>query len=425
MDINLSEPQSEFFLSDSEYTAAAAGLGSGKSLVTVVRMLTTMMEYPYINMCYAAPTSSLIRDIFYPFVDKLLAETPYKHRINKSEGIVYIKGLGKIFCKTMERPELIVGFECGDFHADEIDVLTYDRAEVVFNNLCSRARQRYHDGRLNKKWLTSTPEGYKFLYHRFSKEPLTNSKLIQLSTYSNAANLPENYIASAEKRFSGPLKRAYIYGEFCNLTASSCYPDYNPDKEPKPIENSDEFTPSSLTDRVIIQQDKLLKVGCDFNVGKQIAAVAVYEDGIIKIVKEYVDMQDTPAMVDLFKELHPQNYITFYPDASGASRKTVDASKSDIVLLREIGSIDAPNKNPRIKDRVLSVNVALRKGLLKVNAKTCPSIHSSLVQMAYDKNGLPDKYSGLDHGADAVGYLVHRLMPVNVRDASFSSVMMW
>ena len=105
-----------------------------------------------------------------------------------------------------------------------------------------------------------------------------------------------------------------------------------------------------------------------------------------------------------------------YPDASGKSRKSVNASESDIALLREAKfTVMAKSKNPFIKDRVAAFNKQIHKQgerRYKVNVDKCPHLTEGLEKQAYDKNGEPDKTSGLDHVLDGAGYFVSYRYPV-------------
>lgn len=130
-------------------------------------------------------------------------------------------------------------------------------------------------------------------------------------------------------------------------------------------------------------------------------------------VAELSGLQDTPHLVQVVRERFPDHHITFYPDASGGSRRTVDASTSDLQIIRNAGySVRAPRANPPVKDRILAVNAALDKCRVWINDTACKSLAEALEQQAYDKNGMPDKSSGLDHHPDALGYLIHERMPV-------------
>jgi hypothetical protein len=62
---------------------------------------------------------------------------------------------------------------------------------------------------------------------------------------------------------------------------------------------------------------------------------------------------------------------------------------------------------------VIAANVAFDRGLLYVNDTKCPEYTRCLEQLAYDKNGEPDKSSNLDHMTDAGTYPIVFEMPIN------------
>jgi len=167
MDINLTPPQSEFFSCKSEHVAAVAGFASGKSEASIVSLLSTMIQNPGVDMGYFAPTYGLIRDIFYPRISDKLDELGIMHKINKSEHIVSIQGLGNIFCRSMDSPGQIVGFEIGDAFIDELDILAIDKALESYRKISARCRIEYKSGKVNQKKVTTTPEGFKSTYQLF------------------------------------------------------------------------------------------------------------------------------------------------------------------------------------------------------------------------------------------------------------------
>jgi hypothetical protein len=100
----------------------------------------------------------------------------------------------------------------------------------------------------------------------------------------------------------------------------------------------------SSYNRVAHRSDEAIKpgeplfIGCDFNVTQQAATVYAQRDGgaVWHAVEQLTAMYDTPEMVRLIQEKWQSkgHKIYMYPDASGSSRKTVNASISDIALIR-------------------------------------------------------------------------------------------
>jgi hypothetical protein len=221
--------------------------------------------------------------------------------------------------------------------------------------------------------------------------------MIQAPSYSNPY-LPADYIPSLKAIYSPQLVEAYVEGQFVNLTSGSVYKAYDRD-----LHKSTEG----------IREKEDLFIGQDFNVGNMASVIYVRRPSGWHAVKAITKVFDTPELIKIIKERYPDHKIYIYPDASGKSRKTVDASTSDITLLQEAGfSVLVNRSNPAVKDRINSVNKAFTDGKLWVNSVTCPEVAASLEQQAYDKNGVPDKSTGHDHLNDAAGYAIVYEMPV-------------
>jgi hypothetical protein len=250
--------------------------------------------------------------------------------------------------------------------------------------------------------VATTPEGFRFVYDRWVKNPQKGYTLFKAKTADNRENLPEGYIENLTNSYPEQLLQAYLNGEFVNLTSGSVY---------------NEFDRHLNSSREVIQPDDKLHIGMDFNVCKMSAVVLVMRDGDPHAVDEIINAYDTPDMIRTIKDRYSHRQIMVYPDASGGSRKTVDASKSDIALLGQAGFHPLNNpSNPAIKDRVLSMNALIHKDgkrRLKVNGDRCPLFVEALEKQAYDDRGLPDKASGFDHTTDAGGYFIAYQFPIN------------
>ena len=135
------------------------------------------------------------------------------------------------------------------------------------------------------------------------------------------------------------------------------------------------------------------------------------------ILAELVKMRDTPHVIETIKEKYAGHKINIYPDASGQSNKTVNATESDILLLNRAGfRVNVPTKNPFVKERVMAVNALICNSVgerrLLINTDLAPTITDCLEQQIYDSNGEPDKTDGKDHAPDALGYLIHFRWPI-------------
>lgn len=359
-------------------------------------------KYPKQDIAYYLPTYDLVRTIAFPRFCEALDNVGARYRLVKSpENAIHIENGGMILFRSMDNPERIVGYEVADSLVDELDTLKTEDARNVWNKIISRNRQKKPDGSLNTVAVGTTPEGFRFVYERWHKNPAPGYRLIRASTYSNARNLPDGYISSLQQSYPSQLLAAYLDGEFVNLTAGSVYPEYDR------FLNSTNFTPT---------KGEALHIGMDFNIANGAASVAVIREGNPHFVDEVTKTLDTPQMCAVLKSKFAGHPIYIYPDASGNGRKSNDASATDLALLRQAGfNVLVNSRNPAVKDRVLSVNQMIHcqgKRRMFVNPDKCPALVESLEKQAYDKNGEPDKSGGLDHIIDAAGYFISYKFPV-------------
>ena len=416
----LNIPQSNFLNLDKKFKAFVAGFGSGKTWVGCASMCKHFWEHPKINQGYFAPTYPIIRDIFFPTIEEVAFDWGLTVEIKESnkevnffEGNIY---RGTTICRSMDKPETIIGFKIGHALVDEMDVLTKTKAYLAWRKII--ARMRYNvNGVMNGIDVTTTPEGFKFIYEQFVKQVTLNPKLssmygiIQASTYDNEKNLPNDYIESLLISYPEELIKAYLMGQFVNLNSGTVYNQFDLN-----LNHSDETEKSG----------EPLFIGMDFNVGKMSAIIHVKRNNLPIAVREIVNAYDTPDMIRRIKEqfyLYDGNdyrksrEIYIYPDASGDSRKSVNASKTDIQLLKDAGfKIIVNSANPPVKDRINSMNAmflnAMGERRYLVNTKMCPTYTENLQQQTWSDNGEPDKTSGNDHTNDAAGYFIVKDFPI-------------
>lgn len=426
----LNIPQSQFIEMPHKFKAFVAGFGSGKTWTGCCSLAKHFYEYPKINAGYFAPTYRDIEDVLYPTLDECLyywGMTP-KVKTGKKEVDIYVgpSYYGTIKCRSMDNPASIVGFKVGHAVVDELDVMEMSKAELAWRKIIARMRYKV-DGLKNGIDVTTTPEGYKFVWRMFVKalqdkpELAKRYGLIQSSTYENEINLPPDYIDSLFEIYPPQLIEAYLLGQFVNLTSGNIYKNFDR------VENH-------CNDFILPQEP--VYVGMDFNVGKMSAVIHVKRDGLPRAVSEITEGMDTPDMIQRLKEqlweyrngeYVKTRQVYVYPDASGGSRKTNDASVTDISLLKQAGfKIKAPKANPPVKDRINSMNAmflnAAGERRYLINTHTCPSYADSLEQQAWDKNGEPDKSSGFDHINDAGGYFINREYPIIKKTAKVVNV---
>lgn len=185
---------------------------------------------------YFAPTYPQIRDIFYPTVEEVAHDWGLKVKIVESNKEVHFYSgrqyRGTTICRSMEKPDTIVGFKIGNALVDELDVLKADKARQAWRKIIARMRYKV-DGLRNGIDVTTTPEGFKFVYNQFVKavreKPELRSMygLVQASTFDNEKNLPDDYIPSLTASYPPELIKAYLNGQFTNLTSGTIYHQFD------------------------------------------------------------------------------------------------------------------------------------------------------------------------------------------------------
>ena len=407
--MSLTTAQRAFAVSRMPFPAFVGGFGSGKTAAAIARAMALKAHFKTCDVAYYLPTYPLVEDIAFKRFPELCERKGWAYKLNKQSAYVEFPNAGRIIFRTMEQPHRIIGYEVAHSICDELDTLPTEKAREVWNKVIARNRQKCGMG--NTVAVATTPEGFRFVWERWVKNKAPGYELFRAKTMDNAANLPDGYIDNLRNSYPTSLLSAYLDGEFTNLTAGSVYAEYD-----RALNATNET----------VQPGDALHIGMDFNVGHMASVVHILRGDEPRAVAEITDALDTPAMIALIKRDYPGHQINVYPDASGANRKSNNASESDLSLLKAAGFRVCVNPaNPRVKDRVLSVNAMIHKEgarRYKVNPEKCPQLVESLEKQAYDKHGEPAKDGGLDHVLDAMGYMLVYRYPIVKRAASVSQL---
>jgi len=414
--IRPTQPQADFHALTCKHPAFVGGFGTGKS--------ETMANQAFMDACSSSnaliglyePTYDLVRLIMAPRMEEKLQQYGIRYKYNKSENIIYTSNgqMGDFILRTLDNPARIIGYQTYRAHVDELDTLKEEKALDAWIKIIARNRQSPEgiDNPFNRVSVYTTPEGFKFVYKYWKKTPKAGYEMIQASTLSNPF-LPSDYVDTLRTTYPSNLIDAYINGEFTNLTSGIVYHQFD-----RKLNKSTE----------VIEGSDVLHIGMDFNVGKMSAVTHVQRGGEAHAVDEIMGAFDTPEMIRLIQDKYwkydvatgryiQKFKIYVYPDSSGNNRKSVNASETDLTLLRNAGfRVVVDKSNPRVRDRINAVNAmfcnadGLRRYL--VNPDKCPLTVEAFEQQAYNKNGEPDKTSDTDHPIDACGYFIAKKYPL-------------
>lgn len=415
----LNGPQARFLALPHKYRALVSGFGAGKTWGGSAALCAHAWKWPKVPAGFFAPTYPQIRDIFFPTIEEVAEDWGLTCEIREANKEVHLYSSGRyrstIICRSMERPGEIVGFKIGRALIDELDVMKSKKAAIAWRKIIARLRVKA-DGLENGVDVTTTPEGFGFVYQQFVKAIRERPWLarmygmVQASTYENAKNLPDDYIPSLLASYTPNLVKAYIRGQFVNLASGSVYPNFDRAK-------------NHTSEK--IGEGEPLHVGMDFNVLNMTAVVNVIRDGQPRTLQELAKVRDTPEMARMLKERYRDkgHHITIYPDASGGNTSSKDASESDLSILRQAGfAVRVNPANPAVKDRVNTVDAmtlnAQHERRWKLNVDACPVLTEAQEQQAWGDNGEPDKSTGHDHPNDALGYFMVQRFPIIKRIAT-------
>jgi len=423
------------------------GYGCGKSEILVANAIRDVMEF---NGCFVAcyaPTLDLLDLNLVPRIEERLDELGIKHKMNKSKHILNIQGNRRIIFRSMDNPARIVAYEVYRSHVDEVDLMnTVKKGNEAWDRILGRNRQlrlkknkpkkKNGDPNLHKKHFNmvsgySTPEGFKFTYKRWKKEPGVGYKYITAPTSSNW-NLDQTFINNLKDSYTPEQCKAYLLGIWTNIFSGTVYSYF--DRE------------THNTNRKLIKNEPIY-VGCDFNYGGSCASIYVPKKQIVDRYgrvydkKEYNDtnsidrrvndinfkdvglimtnefaVHDTEEMVEVLQESYHGRQITMFPDSTGKKNNS-NASMSDIAMLKQADFIiKARSINPRIVDRINSVQRLLYNKNFEINIDQCPKSTEALEEHAYSETtGLPEKITGpatIDDRNDAMGYCPAFLHPI-------------
>lgn len=402
--------QAAFAASRAPFPAYVGGYGSGKTHALILRLLGLLGGGQ--TCAYYMPTYGLIHDLGIP---RLLAIVDGEFGIRARAKLVAgrpqvdIPGIGTVIFRSMDAPEAIIGYEVVDSFFDELDTLPADKAGQVWRlGLArNRAKRRAPIAGMppNTMSVATTPEGFRFVYEQWGRDVAAAEAkgyvIYRGRTMDNPA-LDPAYIQTLRSSYPPNLLDAYLEGRFVNLTSGAVYPDFDR-KRAHVAAAADPGEP--------------LHVGMDFNVMNMTAVVSVIRDDLPVTVAELTGVRDTPTMAALLAQRFAGHSITVYPDASGSSRKSVNAQESDHAILKHAGFVLRVNPaNPAVRDRVNAVCMIMPQW--RINTDACPSLVQALEQQVYDKNGEPSKDGGHDHACDAAGYFLAHRWPILRRRAT-------
>ncbi len=404
MDIQLTKPQYEMMqMRDNRvpFPLFCGGYGCGKSHILVFNVIRDLFSFPGVKVGCYAPTHDLLSLNLVPRIIEVLESFDIEYKHNKSNHILSV-GNNQIIFRSMNDPARIVAYEVYASHVDEADLMpTTAKGTEAWNRIIARNRQIHPDNKEHFSMVSaySTPESFRFTYIRWKKKPGQGYKYVVAPTSSNPF-VQQEFINNLRDTYTPEQCKAYLDGIWTNIFTGTVYSHFDRKKH-----NS----------KRTLQSNDVIHIGQDFNYGGSCGAVFVEDRDKVIMVDEFSG-QDTDDIIRIIQDRFEKHQVKIYPDATGVKNST-NASMSDISALKQAGyQVIAKKSNPRITDRINSVQRMLYNNRFFINTNTCPETVAALEEHAFsDSTGLPEKFAGaptIDDRNDALGYFIHAKHPI-------------
>jgi len=385
--------QRDWWELDNFFKLLVGGYGCGKTYIGALRTIyQSYVNRPY-PVLYVSPNYPQARRTIIHTIEAILTRSKIAYDYNKSYHEFKINGWrGTIWIASGEIPNSLKGPNVAAAGIDEPFIQKFETFEQVM------ARVREPEAPLPEIFLTGTPEQLNWGYDvAMNDKGLYDLAMIVGRTADNT-RLPKEYVERLMKAYDEDQRKAYLDGQFLNLTKGQVYRH---------------FDRSRHVARQEVGSEQVVMAGIDFNVDYMSAELFICPDG--KNVHWFDEIRlsdsDTYALADKLSQKYPG--ITVYPDASGSGRRSSSKS-TDHAILRDKGfKVRSRAKNPAVRDRVNAMNGKLRAG--EMTFGNVPYLIKDMERVVWKGDEI-DKSSdpSLTHSSDAAGYPVEHLFPVRV-----------
>ena len=203
-----SDAQCAFWEGGAKYRAFIGGVGSGKTFAGCAEILDA--DYAGKVGAVVAPTYRMMMDAtLRTFLT--ICETARRQgatlleNLNKSEMVAELTNGTTVLFRSADKPDRLRGPNLAFFYLDEAAMMN----RLAWDVMIGRLRERPGRG-----WLTTTPQGFNWVYDLFVEQQLADYAVVRCATYENPY-LSDNFIQSLRDTYGeGVFARQEIEGEF-------------------------------------------------------------------------------------------------------------------------------------------------------------------------------------------------------------------
>jgi phage terminase large subunit len=393
----LSNAQEKIANSEARFRVAITGRRFGKTTVAVRELAKAAATNPGTKNWIVAPSYRQGKEIIWSQLAGKLKDLNWIEKKNEAELKLYLRNGSEIAIKGADNPDSLRGSKLGFLVMDEFqDIDPKAWYEVLRPTLSDSG---------GRALFTGTPRGLgSFSYDLFTTAKDTEGwEAFQFTTIEGGW-IPEDEVEQARRDMDDRTFQQEYEATFTTYSGSVFY---NFDRDENVKQCAGDFDTSQIY------------IGQDFNVDNMASAIFVMPNATDMYFIDEIKMKgsSTDDVVMEIKNRYPNSRVTVFPDPACKARKTSAGGRTDLSILQNAGfDVKMRNAHPAIRDRVNSTNAKLKSAngtrTLFVDPK-CKEVIKSLERLVYKEGtNVPDKDSGFDHMADALGYAVEYLFPI-------------
>ncbi len=409
--------QERLLLCKAEHILFVAGVASGKTEGGARWCFKQLYDQPGAVGFIGAQSYQQLARISLPAVMGLLDSVGIEYCFNKKppdewggsrfvehERVLSIRLPGywrsaQILTGTMDNYHAHRGISVGWFWLDE----SRDMDEEAYDVMLSRLRGQ-PQGTNYRGLMTTTPNGFSWLYRRFVAKPAPNSEIIRAATTENPY-LPPGFVETLRAQYTERFAKQEIDGEFLSLTSGMAFHSFSRQKH---------------VSQVLVKPDQPMFYSQDFNVSP-LASVYGQHDKIRSDVAGEIYIVGSARTADAAEEFcrrmkdHKNKRVVIYGDMSGANQST-RSDQTDYTILeqtmKKAGWATETRRNyqnPPLIESVETVNAHLEHERGRIDP-SCVHLIQDLEMIAWKEGTriLDKSNADLTHAGDAYRYFLQK-----------------
>lgn len=388
------------FFDDRPFVVLVAGYGAGKSDWLCHKLLRLADQNKGLDGGILCPDIKMFKRDVLPIFEGIRNANNLKLSYNRQDGYLSIPETGnKIWVfHDQDKGQSIRGPNLAFMGVNEATLISKEGIEAAMG------RVRLKNAQVPQMAMSGTPEGFGYIYQEFF-----NKKRVDTGTYfgktKDNPHLHPSFIQRLEASYDPVLLKAYLEGQFVNLTGQQA---------------AYAFNRAFHVEQCPIRPGRYsVWVSMDFNVNPMTATLFYRVTDMPNLLLWAFDeirlrTSDTHEMAKVLKEKVGTN-VTIYPDPAGNNRSTKGINITDMTILESHGFKDLKysRRIMSVRDCLNSLNNVLSKNQIRFDPRCQHSI-ADLEQVKTKDSGELDKSDQmLTHYLDGIKNLIAYEFPVD------------